>query len=62
MTHKRIKIQLTLPQDLVILVEKETSDNFTSMSLWFEKVLRQYFEEKTKGEETTKRKILELDI
>jgi metal-responsive CopG/Arc/MetJ family transcriptional regulator len=62
MTQKRIKIQLTLPRELVELVEKETSENYTSMSLWFEKVLRQYFDEKTKNDQGTGKKVIELDI
>lgn len=62
MAQKRVKIQLTLPKDLVDLVEKETSDNFTSMSLWFEKILRQFFEEKTKTDQSMKKKVIELDI
>jgi len=62
MSQKRLKIQLTLPKDLVEKIEKETSENFTSMSLWFEKVLRQYFDEQSKTPQGTKKKLLELDI
>jgi metal-responsive CopG/Arc/MetJ family transcriptional regulator len=62
MAEKRIKIQLTLPKDIVEKVEKETSDNFMSMSLWFEKITRQYFEEKTKASQIMKKKVIELDI
>ena len=62
MSQKRVKIQLTLPKDLADLVEKETSENFTSMSLWFEKILRQLFERKIKDPQSNNKKILELDI
>ena len=62
MSEKRIKIQLTLPKDIVEKVEKETSDNFMSISLWFEKVTRQYFEEQTKASQSMKKKVIELDI
>lgn len=62
MTEKRIKIQLTLPKDIFEKIEKETSDNFMSMSLWFEKVTRQYFEEQTKASQSMKKKVIELDI
>jgi metal-responsive CopG/Arc/MetJ family transcriptional regulator len=62
MSRKRIKIQLTLPKDLVEKIEKETSENFTNMSLWFEKVIRQYFDENSKATNETKKKLLELDI
>ena len=62
MSQKRLKIQLTLPKDLVEKIEKETSENFTNMSLWFEKVLRQYFDEHSKTPHRTNKKLLELDI
>ncbi|MGV8949162.1 MAG: hypothetical protein ACOH2E_07375 [Candidatus Paracaedibacter sp.] len=62
MSQKRLKIQLTLPKDLVEKIQKETSENFTNMSLWFEKVLCQYFDEQPKTQHETKKKLLELDI
>lgn len=61
MAQKRIKIQLTLPTDIVILIEKETSESYTSLSLWFEKILRQHFEEHNKTYRGAKKQI-ELDI
>ena len=62
MAEKRIKIQLTLPNDIVEKIKKETSDNFMNISLWFEKVTRQYFEEQTKASQTMKKKVIDLDI
>ena len=62
MAEKRIKIQLTLPKDIVEKIEKETSENFMSMSLWFEKITRQYFEEQTKTSQSMNKKVIELDI
>ena len=62
MAEKRIKIQLTLPKNIVEKVEKELSDNFMSMSLWFEKITRHHFEEQTKASQSMKKKVIELNI
>jgi metal-responsive CopG/Arc/MetJ family transcriptional regulator len=62
MAEKRIKIQVTLPKDIAEKIEKEVSDNFMSMSSWFEKFIRQYFEEQTKTSQAMKKKVIELDI
>jgi metal-responsive CopG/Arc/MetJ family transcriptional regulator len=61
MAEKKSKIQITLPSDLIQRIEEDISETYTNKSLWFEKIVNYYFENKDKGMAKSK-KVIELEI
>lgn len=63
MEQKKLKVQLLLPQDLVLKIEQDAEKNFLKKSSWFEKLARNYFEEiEKKAGGSSGRKLLKLDF
>ena len=58
---KRDKVQFTLPASLVQKIEDDIKNNFTNKSLWFERLVRDYFKE-FEEKENTRRNIIELNF
>lgn len=57
---KSVKVQITLPANIVTMIEEEVKDTYSSKSFWFLKLLTEYFEQKEKDK--SKKKIISLDI
>ena len=64
MSQKRtkVKMQITLPESLILKIHQETFKDFRSVSLWFEKVLTNYFNEKEKESQVLGKKRIELNF
>ena len=62
MRAKKEKIQITLPLALVEKIEEDIKNNFTSKSLWFERLICNYFSELTDRENNNRKNIIKLDI
>lgn len=57
---KSIKVQITLPENIVTMIEEEVKGTYSSKSFWFLKLLTEHFEQKEKDK--NKKKIISLDI
>lgn len=55
---KSVKVQITLPEHIVKMIEEEVKGAYSSKSFWFLKLLTEHFEDKDKN----KKKIISLDI
>lgn len=58
MKKKTIKVQLTLPEEVIKKIDEEISTSFSTRSGWFLKIAL----EELKRKEQNVRKIIELDI
>ena len=59
MSKRKIKIQITLPKKLGDLIDQELLQSYTSKSLFFEKLLDMYFEQKNGS---IRKKKIDLEI
>lgn len=59
MSERKIKIQITLPKKLGDQIDQELLQNYTNKSLFFEKVLNIYFEQKNSF---VRKKKIDLEI
>jgi metal-responsive CopG/Arc/MetJ family transcriptional regulator len=56
---KREKVQITLPKNLKLFLEEESSKEFMSISSWIERAIVSYKENKTTS---IKKKVIDLGI
>lgn len=56
----KVKVQILLPEEMVVRIEEDCRGLFMKKSSWFEKMVHLYFEKDAEGKD--KKKKLELDI
>ncbi len=61
MTTKSLKVQITLPKELVDKIDEDAKAGFVKRSAWFERAARMYFENNTERKKI-RPKTLDLDI
>jgi metal-responsive CopG/Arc/MetJ family transcriptional regulator len=58
MKDKKVKVQITLPEEIIEKIEEEIKKSYLSKSSWFLKLAQAYFEQKNKSS----KKVIELDF
>jgi metal-responsive CopG/Arc/MetJ family transcriptional regulator len=45
---KSVKVQITLPEDIVQKIEEDIKESYSSKSFWFLKIINEHYEQKEK--------------
>lgn len=53
-SKKAGKIQITLPLELIKKIDEEIKQSYTKKSMWFLKIVEEYFESKERNQSTKK--------
>lgn len=59
---KKVKVQITLPESTVAKIDQDIRDGYTNRSLWFERIVNLYFENKDSKNVAKKKKVIDLEI
>ena len=57
-SKRSIKVQITLPEEVLKKIEDEIRESYSSKSFWFLKIVNEYFEQKEKK----KKSVISLNI